>query len=144
MDVDKIFNLIDKAEASSFDRIEIQVQDVKLYLERNRPGTVASVRACRTRIHSVKRKLRGQDHMTEGIIFAPIIRCILRSPGAGRGPYVREGQLVRKGETICIIEAMKMMNEVGAPKSGVIERIFAENAQAISEGDALFQYAKES
>ena len=56
---------------------------------------------------------------------------------------MREGQGVHKGEPVCIIEAMKMMNEVCAPKTGVIERIFIGNEQAVSEGDALFLYAKE-
>jgi acetyl-CoA carboxylase biotin carboxyl carrier protein len=139
MDVDKIFSLIDKAEASSFDRIEIQTQDVRLCLERNRQGDAAAPAASAP----AREAAAAKEFATEDIIFAPISGVFYAAREPGAEPYVREGQTVLKGEPVCIIEAMKMMNEIGAPKTGVIERIFIANAQAISEGDALFLYAKE-
>ena len=140
MDVEKIFSLIDKAEASSFDRIEIQIQDVRLCLERNRyTADAAPATSAVPRESAVVKEFE-----TEDIIFAPISGVFYAAKEPGAEPYVREGQHVHKGEPICIIEAMKMMNEICAPKSGVIERIFVENAQAISAIDALFLYAKES
>lgn len=140
MDVEKIFSLIDKAEASSFDRIEIQIQDVRLCLERNRgAASAAPAAAADARDNAVSKEFE-----TEDIIFAPISGVYYAAKEPGAEPYVREGSHVLKGEPICIIEAMKMMNEICAPKTGVIERIFAENAQPISEGDALFLYAKEA
>lgn len=146
MEVEKIFSLIDKAEASSFDRIEIQIQDVKLCLERNRPAAVPVAAAAAPAVSASvpPRENAAQEHMTADIIFAPISGVFYAAREPGAEPYVRDGRLVRKGEPVCIIEAMKMMNEIGAPRTGVIERVFVENAQAISEGDALFQYAKES
>jgi len=140
MDVDKIFSLIDKAEASSFDRIEIQIQDVRLCLERNRAAgeAVPAVSPAPRESAAVK------EYATEDIIFAPISGVFYAAKEPGAEPYVREGQHVHKGEPICILEAMKMMNEICAPKSGVIERIFVENAQAIKASDAMFLYAKEA
>ncbi len=140
MDVEKIFSLIDKAEASSFDRIEIQIQDVRLCLERNR-CTAEVVPASLT---PARETTAVKEFETEDIIFAPISGVFYAAKEPGAEPYVREGQHVHKGEPICIIEAMKMMNEICAPKSGVIERIFVENAQTIKANDALFLYAKES
>ena len=141
MDVDKLFSLIDKAEASSFDRIEIQIQDVRLCLERNRAvvDAAAPVSSVAPREHAAEKEFE-----TEDIIFAPISGVFYAAKEPGAEPYVREGQHVHKGEPICILEAMKMMNEICAPKSGVIERIFVENAQAIKASDALFLYAKEA
>lgn len=140
MDVEKIFSLIDKAEASSFDRIEIQIQDVRLCLERNRYATDAIPAS----LPILRENTVVKEFETEDIIFAPISGVFYAAKEPGAEPYVREGQYVHKGEAICIIEAMKMMNEICAPKSGVIERIFVENAQAITASDALFLYAKES
>jgi acetyl-CoA carboxylase biotin carboxyl carrier protein len=140
MDVDKIFSLIDKAEASSFDRIEIQIQDVRICLERNRnvpeTGLAGSAPA--------REAAPSKEFETEDIIFAPISGVFYAAKEPDAEPYVRECQHVHKGEPICIIEAMKMMNEICAPKSGVIERIFVENSQAITGGEALFLYAKEA
>ncbi|HEY5903734.1 MAG TPA: biotin/lipoyl-containing protein, partial [Anaerolineales bacterium] len=53
-------------------------------------------------------------------------------------PYVREGDLVQKGTTVCIIEAMKLMNEIEAEVKGRIARILVENAQAVEFGQTLF------
>jgi len=139
MDVDKIFSLIDKAEASSFDRIEIQIQDVRLCLERNRKAEGAPASSA-----APGDSAAAKEFATEDIIFAPISGVFYAAKEPGAEPYVREGQHVHKGEPICILEAMKMMNEICAPKSGVIERIFVENAQAIKASDALFLYAKEA
>ncbi len=141
MDVEKIFSLIDKAESSSFDKIEIQIQDVRLCLERNK---------CQTGIPAVPAPQKetaasaAQEAETEDVLFAPISGVFYAAREPGAEPYVREGQHVHKGDTVCIIEAMKMMNEICAPKSGVIERIFVENTQAIEASDALFLFAKEA
>jgi acetyl-CoA carboxylase biotin carboxyl carrier protein len=55
---------------------------------------------------------------------------------------VREGSKVKKGDVLCIIEAMKTMNEIPAPKDGIIERVLKKDAEAIVAKDALFKYAK--
>jgi acetyl-CoA carboxylase biotin carboxyl carrier protein len=80
----------------------------------------------------------------DDLLIAPIsgVFYVAKEPGAV--PFVKEGQHVRKGETVCIIEAMKMMNEICAPKSGVIERILVADSDAITVGDTLFVYAKEN
>ena len=141
MDVEKIFSLIDKAEASSFDKIEIQIQDVRLCLERNQ---FASDGIPASSLPIARENKVVAEFETEDIIFAPISGVFYAAKEPGAEPYVHEGQYVHKGEAICIIEAMKMMNEICAPKSGVIERVFVENAQAITVSDALFLYMKES
>jgi acetyl-CoA carboxylase biotin carboxyl carrier protein len=56
------------------------------------------------------------------------------------GPFVEVGSVVKEGETICIIEAMKILNEIEADKSGTITKIHAQNAQAVEYGSALFRH----
>ena len=71
------------------------------------------------------------------LVESPMVGTFYRSPSPDAAPFVEEGSSVRKGQTVCIIEAMKMMNEIEAPASGRIVRIVAENAQPVEYGQAL-------
>jgi acetyl-CoA carboxylase biotin carboxyl carrier protein len=71
------------------------------------------------------------------LVESPMVGTFYRSPSPDSDPFVNEGDSVRKGQTICIIEAMKMMNEVEAPAGGRIVRIIADNGQAIEYGQPL-------
>ena len=71
------------------------------------------------------------------MIESPMVGTFYRAAAPDAVPFVEEGSSVRKGQTVCIIEAMKMMNEIEAPCSGRILRIIAENAQPVEYGQAL-------
>ena len=71
------------------------------------------------------------------LIESPMVGTFYRAPSPDAAPFVEEGSSVRKGQTVCIIEAMKMMNEIEAPASGRVVRIIAENAQPVEYGQAL-------
>ena len=58
-------------------------------------------------------------------------------------PFVKEGDSVKKGDTVCIIEAMKTMNEIIAPKAGTIESVLLSDEESVSADQPLFKYAKE-
>ena len=139
MELDKVFSLIDKAERSSFNKIEIQMEDVKLSLERAHDMHTTPVAQLIQKSEDGSVLYRHDD---EDIVFAPISGVYYMAKEPGASPFVREGKKVVKGETLCIIEAMKMMNEICAPKSGVIESVFKEDGQAISAKDPLFKFAK--
>ena len=67
-----------------------------------------------------------------------MVGTFYRSASPESAPFVEVGQVVKEGETICIIEAMKILNEIEADKSGTITKIHAQNAQAVEYGSALF------
>ncbi len=67
-----------------------------------------------------------------------MVGTFYRAPAPGAEPYVKEGDLVQKGTVVCIIEAMKLMNEIEAEVKGRITRILVENAQAVEFGQTLF------
>lgn len=69
---------------------------------------------------------------------SPMVGTFYRSATPGGTAFVELGQTVAEGETLCIIEAMKLMNEIEADRSGVIQKIFAENGQAVEYGQPLF------
>jgi acetyl-CoA carboxylase biotin carboxyl carrier protein len=75
-------------------------------------------------------------------ITSPIVGTFYRSPGPDKGPYVSEGTTVSPETTVCIVEAMKLMNEIQAEISGTIERIYVENGQPVEFGQPLFGVRK--
>lgn len=71
-------------------------------------------------------------------ISAPLVGVFYRSPAPGAPPFVNEGDLVDVGQTLCIIEAMKLMNEIKSDIRGKIKKILVENGQAVEYGQKLF------
>lgn len=77
--------------------------------------------------------------LTGHIVTAPMIGTFYASPAPGESPFVRVGDLVQAGQTIGIIEAMKIMNEIVADRAGVVLEVFVENAQAVEYGSPLLR-----
>jgi acetyl-CoA carboxylase biotin carboxyl carrier protein len=72
------------------------------------------------------------------IVKAPIVGTFYRAAEPGAPPFVDTGQPVKKGQVICIIEAMKLMNEINAECDGEIVKVYVENGQAVQYGERLF------
>lgn len=72
-------------------------------------------------------------------ITSPFVGTFYRAPSPEADPYVREGQMIKRGDTLCIIEAMKLMNEIEAEVSGKIVSILVENGQPVEFGEPLFE-----
>jgi acetyl-CoA carboxylase biotin carboxyl carrier protein len=72
------------------------------------------------------------------VVTSPMVGTFYRAPSPGADPFVQVGDSVKEGQTICIIEAMKLLNEIEADKAGVIKEILAENSQAVEYGQPLF------
>ena len=71
-------------------------------------------------------------------VKSPMVGTFYRSSSPGAKAFVEIGSVVKEGETVCIIEAMKILNEIEADKSGTITRILSENGQAVEYGQPLF------
>jgi oxaloacetate decarboxylase alpha subunit len=72
-------------------------------------------------------------------VEAPMVGTFFRAPQPGAPPFVEEGQPVAPGQTLCILEAMKLMNEVKAEIGGIVRAIHVENAQPVEYGQLLFE-----
>jgi acetyl-CoA carboxylase biotin carboxyl carrier protein len=72
------------------------------------------------------------------VIKSPIVGTFYAAPTPGASPFVREGDAVKSGQVLCIIEAMKLMNEIEADADGEVMRIFVENGQPVEYGEPLF------
>jgi acetyl-CoA carboxylase biotin carboxyl carrier protein len=88
----------------------------------------------------------GQAHVLEpasedvdlAIVKSPIVGTFYRASEPGAPPFVETGQTVRKGQVLCIIEAMKLMNEINAECDGEVVKVYVENGQAVQYGERLF------
>lgn len=72
------------------------------------------------------------------VVKAPMVGTFYRSPNPGAAPFIDVGQSVKEGDPLCIIEAMKLLNEIEADKSGVIKEILVENGEPVEYGQPLF------
>jgi acetyl-CoA carboxylase biotin carboxyl carrier protein len=75
------------------------------------------------------------------VVTSPFVGTFYRSPSPDADPYVVEGQRIEKGQVLCIVEAMKLMNEIEADQSGVIAAVMVQNAQPVEYGQPLFRIA---
>jgi acetyl-CoA carboxylase biotin carboxyl carrier protein len=80
----------------------------------------------------------ASDDVDLAIVKSPIVGTFYRSAEPGAPPFVEAGQSVRKGQVLCIIEAMKLMNEINAECDGEIVKVYVENGQAVQYGERLF------
>ncbi len=99
------------------------------------PGPAAAPPAAATAAPPVPEGPKGQ------VIKSPLAGVFYRAPRPGSPPFVEQGQQVSPGQALCIIEAMKLMNEIPAEQTCTILKILVENAQVVESGQALFEIA---
>jgi len=117
--------------------IEASVGDVRVRLHRaSTSGTLAPTHAP----VPVASPAPAAAEPTVGAITieAPMVGTFYRAASPGAEPYVREGDVVKQGQILCIIEAMKLMNEIESKVGGRIQKILVENGQAVEFGQPLF------
>lgn len=89
---------------------------------------------------SVPTEAQEEAMAQEGLhlLRSPIVGTFYTSPSPDAEPYVRVGDRVKRGQVLCIVEAMKLMNEIESDEDGVIEKVFPKNAQPVEYGEPLF------
>ena len=133
---------MDKAEKSSFNKIEIQIGDTKLSLDRSAAAAPADLDSAAAPPQTVKEKAKKKVFHKEDVVLAPISGVFYVAKSPGEPSFVTAGDSVKKGETICIIEAMKTMNEIVAPRSGTIESVLVSDSESVTAKQPLFKYTE--
>jgi acetyl-CoA carboxylase biotin carboxyl carrier protein len=120
--------------------IEVALGEVRIRLQRSRPlvGPAPTVPAASTATAAAAATLPPAGGPTLTTVEAPMVGTFYRAPSPGAEPYVREGDLVKPGQVLGIIEAMKLMNEIEARVGGRVVKILVENAQPVEYGQPLF------
>jgi len=82
----------------------------------------------------------AETALEDGLLYitSPMVGTFFRQPEPGADPFAREGDFVKRGQVLCIIEAMKLMNEIESEHDGQLVKVLAENGQAVQYGDRLF------
>jgi len=102
------------------------------------PAAPAAQQAPAPTVASDASALAAGAQTGEHLIKSPIVGTFYAGPSPDAGPFVRAGDFVEAGQTVCIVEAMKLMNEIEADVSGEIVRVLVENAQPVEYGEPLF------
>ena len=116
--------------------MEITENDQKVRLERTVPVAGAQTVSVEVPTVSTPAKAENGDYIS---VKSPIVGLFYAAPAENADPYVFLGDRVQKGQTLCIVEAMKLMNELSAECDGVIEKICVTNGQMVEYGTELFR-----
>ena len=138
MDIRKIKKLIDLMIESDLQAIEVKEGDQSIALTRRNPSGCSSCSCCYACTSSSKRQqLKSPRGAVE---TSPMVGVFYAAPSPGEPTFVKVGQTVSAGDTLGIIEAMKIMNPIEATQSGVVEEILVKNGEVIQFGQPLFRY----
>ncbi|MEY4591966.1 MAG: acetyl-CoA carboxylase biotin carboxyl carrier protein subunit [Pseudomonadota bacterium] len=149
MDLRKLKKLIDLVEESGIAELEVTEGEEKVRIAKystqapmmqsyamHAPQMAAPVAAIAPPSAAV---VPDENALPEGhVVKSPMVGSFYRSPSPGASSFVEIGQSIKQGDTICIIEAMKLLNEIEADASGVIKAILVENGEPVEFGEPLF------
>jgi len=143
MDIRKVKKLIELLEESDIAEIEIHEGEESVRI--SRASTLAPTMMAAPMIAhpaaaaAAAEPAQAAPKVPEGhIIRSPMVGTFYRAPSPGAKPFVVEGQSVSEGETLCIIEAMKILNQIESDKSGKVVEILVENGQPVEYNQPLF------
>jgi len=157
MDLRKIKTLIDLVSESNVAELEITEAEGTVRIVKSVPAAAPIAAAAQVH-HASPPQATVQTHAPEApptssnsnaaptvsinhILKSPMVGTFYNTPSPDAKPFVAIGDSVKQGQTICIIEAMKILNEIEADKSGTIIKMLAENAQGVEFGQPLFEIA---
>jgi acetyl-CoA carboxylase biotin carboxyl carrier protein len=149
MDLRKLKTLIDLVSESNVSELEITEAEGKVRIVKGGPAAVhathmqmpmqANVAAPAPALASAAAPVAAAPEAPKGhIVKSPMVGTFYRASAPGSKSFVEVGSQVKEGDTVCIIEAMKILNEIETDKSGTIIEILCENGQAVEYGQPLF------
>ena len=153
MDLRKLKKLIDLVEASGISELELTEGEEKVKISRNNGVSyqpqLAQVQPQLAQVQPQLAQVQPQAINTDEIeipvaevdgasINSPMVGSFYRAASPDSAPFVEVGSTVKKGDVICIIEAMKLLNEIESEHDGIIKKILLENGQPVEFGEPLF------
>jgi acetyl-CoA carboxylase biotin carboxyl carrier protein len=141
MDIRKVKKLIELLDESGIAEIEIKEGEESVRISRGIAGgnQIMVPQTYAAPMPVAEAPVVVEDAAPIGhSVNSPMVGTFYEAPAPGQASFVEVGQAVKEGETLCIIEAMKMLNQIEADKSGVIKAQLVDNAQPVEFGQALF------
>ncbi len=142
VDLRKLKTLIDLVQQSGIAELEITEGEERVRISRGVPATLPQAGVPTqppaagpvTVAPSAEAGPEPEGH----IIRSPMVGTFYRASAPGAKPFVEVGQSVKSGQTLCIIEAMKLLNEIETDRDGIVKAVLAENGQPVEYGEPLF------
>ncbi len=148
MDIRKVKKLIELLEESDVAEIEIHEGEESVRISRASAMPMAAAQmapmavAPQTVVAPTAAPPAGEPAQADEIqghaVRSPMVGTFYRSPSPGSKPFVEEGQQVSAGDTLCIIEAMKILNQIESDKTGTVRKILVDNGQPVEYNEPLF------
>ncbi len=144
MDLRKLKTLIDLVSESNISELEIAEADGKVRIVKTPSAQYAAVTSpslpapAPVVLQAPVADAVGPEASSGNVVKSPMVGTFYRSANPGSDPFVEVGSVVKVGEPVCIIEAMKIMNEIETDAAGTIKEILCENGQAVEFGQPLF------
>ena len=146
MDIRKIKKLIELVEESGITELEITEGEESVRISRGTVAQVAQVAyapqaaapAAMAAPQATSTPTAAASELSGHILRSPMVGAFYRSASPDAGPFVEVGSQVKVGDALCIVEAMKMMNQIQSDKAGVIKRILVENGDTVEFDQPLF------
>ena len=132
----EIFDLMDRFQRSSLRSMKLSCQDFTIELEQSNPAASPAPAAAAVPAPAAAAVPQPESPA----ICAPLVGTYYAASAPDQPPFVTAGDRVAKGQTVCLIEAMKMMSEVPAPCDCVIEEVLKANGELVAFGEPLFRY----
>ncbi|MFW5995880.1 MAG: acetyl-CoA carboxylase biotin carboxyl carrier protein [Halanaerobiaceae bacterium] len=154
MDIEEIKSLIDILEGTDVTELAIEEDEAKIKIKKG-PEKVKTVQTMPAQPAPAAGPARGQEQAEDGdeegsgdvakdgnVITAPMVGTFYRAPAPDADPFVEVGDVIETGATLCIIEAMKLMNEIEAETEGRIVEIMVDDGEPVEYGQPLFRVEK--
>ncbi len=150
MDLDQLKEILELVREHELSEFEIEQNGLRLKVRKDRLGAlvpVTQVVAQAAAGHPGASAVAATGAVTSGpvdtdiefaVVKSPIVGTFYRSSEPGAAPFVDIGSTVKKGQVLCIIEAMKLMNEIDSEYDGEVVNVYVENGQAVQYGERLF------
>ena len=143
MDLRKLKKLIDLVQESGISELEVTEGEEKVKIVKSGGSSTAYatplqvVNAAASPAPPAAAPAAEPEEAQGHAVKSPMVGTFYRSPSPGAKPFVEVGDTVKAGDTICIIEAMKLLNEIECDKDGVVKAILVENGQPVEYGEPL-------
>lgn len=145
LNLDVIKELISSLDASSFDTLHLETKDFKLALERtaervcdNAPAPSTVTANSQVVVQPAAEK-KEEEKECGTVVRSPIVGTFYASAAPDKPPFVKVGQKVKCGDTLFIVESMKLMNEITSECEGTVAEIFVKNGQAVEYGQPIMR-----
>jgi len=151
MDIRKVKKLIELLEQSDVAEIEIHEGEESVRISRHGPAAqplimpapfqpqiVGAAPAATAVTVPDAPPSSAEEVPEENLVRSPMVGTFYRAPSPGSKPFVQEGEQVKAGDTLCIIEAMKILNQIECEKAGTVKKIMVENGQPVEYNQPLF------